>query len=863
MANQTVSTNSNHDDLTGRAAGEDFTITSDAILTIDSMPHLTSMGILGDITITAGTLIIDGSRTFEVVYSGGSGSLPSIGTAITWNGGNDSGKIIRFNSGDNVSGVLTLTVNTGDTTPDDTDSITDGSWAANLDSVAVGFLIVYGEDQDWGSVDGQSSLIITGDWYEVYVGNGLDDQTFELPHTGHQPALWVETGSGTGVFEIWHRVSPYVGTIYYNDISQFGNTFESGFVFDQTFGDATVTFGDATNGGVVPNGARVRIPNVHLGTTTTGAPTTEVNSASVASHIGVIAPNTNLNVSIDHLNGSSVYIDFRGTNEVTCSDSCWGISTNAALINKVNAQVTISNCFIGAGSTSDYACANATAKTIIDNVGGITFEDVVMYSGTNSNNQGVLMLTTMSNMEFLGRCKIVSNQQDENTMATIRGSVATNVSIEAIISLGGAIYATAGCNDWVIDELIYGLPPGRGTAEQNSNILNLTGTQNFIVNSGSLATGGAKHSTIGLFLLTDAFNTTIRNFGDVESKIDGENRLTYVASIAGITSNALFQRLWYTNLNTAQSFQMINSSANITIENCSGDYNDEIETDANRVLIKGLHGGSGNPNTSTGVEGDNVNCIASIFLDYFKSDTTGALGLTFQDRGVFHATDVEIVSGTPIWNGLGDLLMRNTGDQVIYTWPYSIKGHTAFQNAAIETSGTVSNLEFEYAVDTGSGFGSWKTANGTNLSSESISPSGFGFKFRITATSDLSGSTINGLAILTNTTLADQANNLYPLNTVPITIVVKDADTDDPIENARVRIVATSGGPAPVNQVILSGITNASGVLSTTTEYTGQPILCKIRRATPAYGTLYKPVRITTSISTSGLDLSVPMIPDE
>jgi hypothetical protein len=47
MANQTISTNANHDDRTGRLAGEDFTINSGAVLTIDSMPHLTGSGILG------------------------------------------------------------------------------------------------------------------------------------------------------------------------------------------------------------------------------------------------------------------------------------------------------------------------------------------------------------------------------------------------------------------------------------------------------------------------------------------------------------------------------------------------------------------------------------------------------------------------------------------------------------------------------------------------------------------------------------------------------------------------------------------------------------------------------------------------
>jgi hypothetical protein len=56
-----------------------------------------------------------------------------------------------------------------------------------------------------------------------------------------------------------------------------------------------------------------------------------------------VSPNTNTNVQIDHCNGSSVYIDFRGTNPVEVSDSCWGLGTTAATIQKVIA----SSCHVG------------------------------------------------------------------------------------------------------------------------------------------------------------------------------------------------------------------------------------------------------------------------------------------------------------------------------------------------------------------------------------------------------------------------------------------------------------------------------------------------------------------------------------
>jgi hypothetical protein len=783
MANQVITTSTNHDALTGRNAGEDITIQEGAVLTIDSMPHLTSMGILGQLTYTDGRILIDGSRTYEVAYSNGAGgSLPAVGTAISWNAGVDTGKVVRLNSGDAASGVLTLTKDSGKVTPDDADSITDGSWTADLDSVKIGFLIVFGEDQDWVAGDARSTIKITGDWYELGTGTGLDSQVLTLPHTGHQPAIWVETGDGTNVFQIWHRIVPSASIIFYNNISQFGNTFESGFVFDQSFGSATVTFGTSTAGGVPPSGARIRIPNVHLGTTTVGSPTTEVSTASIGNHIRVLATGTNLNVEIDHLNASSVQIGFNGTNEVTCSDSCWGLHPNDILVTNVKPTVTLTNCAVIQGSiglTGDYL--PATALQIIDSTGGVTLDGCVLMSGEDGTNTPYTFgLFTSANVAFKGVCKIVSNQQNENGHAAIRATNCSNVTAETLIVLGGYLAITTGSNNWEIDELIYGLPPGRGTTQINIvNALSHNGSKECIVHSGRLATG-AIYGTSGIFNLIDSDTVTIRGFGAIDAKIDCAARATYVWNIAGISTNIRLQRLWFTNLNATDTTVVVNAAKGLVIENCSTDYSDECDDKSNETIIKGLHVASGDPDSGTGFEGDMSNVVGTCFYNHFKSDTTGAIGLLFNDPGDFHASDVETVAGTPVWNGLADLLLRTTGDQVVYTYPYSIKGHTGFQNAAIQVS-AVGSYTYEYDLDTGSGYsGSWTAINGANLSAESISPAGFRFKVRITCTTTNTGNAIKGFAVRTTTTLADQAANLYPLEQIAITVTV--------LSNSRVQI---------------------------------------------------------------------------
>jgi hypothetical protein len=161
-------------------------------------------------------------------------------------------------------------------------------------------------------------------------------------------------------------------------------------------------------------------------------------------------------------------------------------------------------------------------------------------------------------------------------------------------------------------------------------------------------------------------------------------------------------------------------------------------------------------------------------------------------------------------------------------------------------------------------------ATGTNLllefnhlPVETISAS-TGFNLKLSFTPDTPGKSlvITYLTIPTTTTATAQ-DNLYPLDTVPITVTVKDVVTGDPIENARVFVEATTGGSAPEGTDILAVLTNASGVATGTTQYTSQPVIGVVRRASSAYGTLYKPSPIDATIGSTGLDLTILMIPDE
>ena len=101
-------------------------------------------------------------------------------------------------------------------------------------------------------------------------------------------------------------------------------------------------------------------------------------------------------------------------------------------------------------------------------------------------------------------------------------------------------------------------------------------------------------------------------------------------------------------------------------------------------------------------------------------------------------------------------------------------------------------------------------------------------------------------------------------NTKTVRVIVKDADTLANIQDARVLLEADSGGPLSAGTDILSGVTNASGVIETTAfNYTAnQPVTGRVRKATLP-GTRYKQGTITGTITVNGFEVTILLQSDE
>ena len=100
------------------------------------------------------------------------------------------------------------------------------------------------------------------------------------------------------------------------------------------------------------------------------------------------------------------------------------------------------------------------------------------------------------------------------------------------------------------------------------------------------------------------------------------------------------------------------------------------------------------------------------------------------------------------------------------------------------------------------------------------------------------------------------------VESVNLTITCRDASTNAVIEGARVLMEADTGGPLSPGTDILIGVTNVSGQVTGTLQYSSdQPITGKIRKGTTS--PLYKTASIAVTITSSGVDLTVFMVPDE
>ena len=109
---------------------------------------------------------------------------------------------------------------------------------------------------------------------------------------------------------------------------------------------------------------------------------------------------------------------------------------------------------------------------------------------------------------------------------------------------------------------------------------------------------------------------------------------------------------------------------------------------------------------------------------------------------------------------------------------------------------------------------------------------------------------------------APNGGSFIIVEAVPVKVTVRDINTNDLVEGSRVRVTAASGGTETIGTVLLEGISDSNGVVETTFLYNSdQPIIGLVRKGTVS--PYYKQANIINTITATGLDITILLIPDE
>lgn len=403
MANQTHSaaTTVNFDDASflGLANGETFTVNGGGTLIINSDPQWAqNAAYLGTVQCDRGTVLVDGRSVRWLRVDNPTGTVPAVGTTVTGGSSGATGEVIgtwtAFPANAPAAGgaalanpsYLKLRTVTGAFTTGET--VTGGNLSGGTANApdSVGWLLVVQRDAT-GTSGGSSFLNggegrteFRGEWFYLGTGNGTANQTFNHYTPDQTPFVEVETGSGSNAWvQFWSRADIIIKEAVSDNEP----------CFTQTQGSAVLTFDRRA----VPNGARVRVPNIHLAATnaTAWGTQTRVYSNNTAGG-GLQAPfTTSGRPGIQGGNGS-IYISkvigagyrFNPTSMVTfeCYDS--GFFGRSWVAN-IYGQVTIDG-LVCCATDGTVGASNVWDQLNLQN--GVTVSRLVAVSTAASNSGG-------------------------------------------------------------------------------------------------------------------------------------------------------------------------------------------------------------------------------------------------------------------------------------------------------------------------------------------------------------------------------------------------------------------------------------------------------------------------------------------
>lgn len=786
MATFTLSANSNITDLTGKAGADTYNLNG-YTLTIDTDSRYglnqNTSATLGDIACSStlgGECHIDGTAIRIIPFDTGTGNVPTDDTTISQ--GSASGKLIgvwsSFTSSPTAAGSAMpasgyIKIRQWNSTEYAAGALT-GISANATGASQVGWLEIIGAETKSVTSARLGMFRITGTMMILGTTSGSSNQTLQIPTSGLGAwfgGVFIEKTADAGDWEFW----PNAGTT-------------TGIATDSTRGkvvwiDGVTNYGlvrigndgSTTAGYTPPSGRRIGIPNVFCHNATVATPTANAYpNSTYTTRYDFNTSSYSGNIDISHAS-VSWYLYFAAATDVLME---YVSAVEWISVSSSTSTVDLYRCGIGqiAALSDDYS-STLNIQNITDSC---SIVEVVATVGTNTAGQVAIILAASRNI-VMSDCKAI--RLPARTMTTLYTlSAISDATINRPVCIGGRLYVS-NCFNCTVNDLIYADTAVGTTGTSNGTFaVDVTNGAGNTINGVTIPVANTQPyaQLVGLYTTYDA---VVKNIGSYASPLSlgSANKTGYLIYAAGCT-NTKVMRVYVDTVRSIMFYGADSPSSLLTLQNCMVlDGTGTFTPVTSNPIIKGYRA-SAAPAASQSNAGMH-------FIDYFTSDTAGLVAIMTKNWKTTvepSASSYEVTAGNPRFSGAasGGLMLPAVGDQIVYTWPWYVIGHTGFANSnpTFSASGiSSSNVSVEYQIDKNDGNGwngTWITATGANLSAETGIDASLGFKLRVrlTCTSANTGY-LTQLTITTTSSTTAQAYQ-YQLGSWTVTLTGLVAGTE-------------------------------------------------------------------------------------
>ena len=615
---------------------------------------------------------------------------------------------------------------------------------------------------------------LTGGNYTAYKGVTLTAPAVHDLSVGNRVDITFDTGTG-------------ISGIYTVETVPTTTTFTINMPANVTAGNWTC---NRQTGFVPPAGCRIRIPNIIGHQCASG---TRSNNAT---------PHGTLTTRTEFVTTSAGYVDV----ENVIADWYYNFS-QAYYVRMKNVatfdQVGISECATAFEMDNvcigQYAALDAVVLNLVSNFAGGSVGYVRAHRGNApGSSDHAVSLSYCNNITIDGLdCGII--QYPRSSGKPININACNDIVVEDISVYNGHLFGSTTsrltinhidiCDRYVgytnLTSPLYGIEI---SSCNDVTISSVTYGKNFTIPNC--------HPVNGILLPNGCNRVKLRNCGTYASPMPtgswGANTFS-MARISGTSGNnntVKIQEIYVDALSTDWC-ATVNRDKNILIENvhCSA----PNWTSGKTAIAKAI--GFLN-STCKNVPGDQtLTGQASVYgthwENFFNRGGYGTLSFCMNEPTPETAAYVTVASGTAKFNSAGGVILPGIGTQLILETSDWIRGTTFRHTAALMTGGTIGNYTLTYAINTGAGYGAFKSLTGANLSAEVIPATGFKMKLSI-QTTIANTAAITFLRLLTFNDPVVNAANPYPLDTTTLTLSGLQAGSDVVVLQAGTETVLVS-----------------------------------------------------------------------